>query len=209
MAESGMSLTGDWEGTLRRLEAFPDRLKKELQLATRQNAVGLEGEIKKGIVSQAPGGEQYTPLHPFTILMREKDKSYRGLRRDVHGKFLKRGSGGGDHKALLDHGDLYGSVTHKILPDGLSAIIGINRHAQTGDGKSVVDIARIVFYGAVIPVTPKLRVYLHVQGFHLSPNTTHIVIPPRRTIEPAYKAYVQTIQERYIRAVKRAASARA
>ena len=66
MAGDGMEIQGFKSGVAR-LRRFPDVLEKRLQLATRQNAVGLEGEIKKGMKDQAPGGMAYQPLHPWTV----------------------------------------------------------------------------------------------------------------------------------------------
>lgn len=40
-------------------------------------------------------------------------------------------------------------------------------------------LAAIHEYGCTIPVTPKMRAYLHHIGVHLSPTTTQIVIPER------------------------------
>ena len=79
--------------------------------------------------------------------------------------------------------------------------------AKARNGKPMVNIARIVFYGAVIQVTPGMRMWMHGNGMHLKDTTTHIVIPPRPTIEPAYEAYRDTIVDRYTRAVHGAAKA--
>lgn len=40
-------------------------------------------------------------------------------------------------------------------------------------------LAGIHEYGCDIPVTDKMRKFLHAQGLHLSPSTTHIHIPER------------------------------
>lgn len=40
-------------------------------------------------------------------------------------------------------------------------------------------LASIHEYGCVIPVTDKMRAYLHKTGLHLKPTTTQIVIPER------------------------------
>lgn len=206
MAEDGMTLEG-FGDAVRRLRGVPDALEKRLQLATRQNAVGLEGEIKKGMVAQAPGGQAYQPLHPWTIGARLAVMSLR-YRKKVQANAAKITARGGiAHKALINHGDLLGSITHRMFGNDLSAVVGVNRFAKARNGKPMVNIARIVFYGAVIQVTPGMRAYMHKNGMHLRDTTTHIVIPPRPTIEPAYEAYRDTIVDRYTRAVHGAAKA--
>ena len=40
-------------------------------------------------------------------------------------------------------------------------------------------LAGIHEYGCDIPVTPKMRAFLHSQGLHLKESTTHIHIPER------------------------------
>lgn len=47
-------------------------------------------------------------------------------------------------------------------------------------------LAGIHEYGCNIRVTPKMRAYLHRQGLHLSPNTTHIKIPERSFLRSGY-----------------------
>ncbi len=200
MPGDGMTLEG-FGDAIRRLRGLPDALEKRLQVATRQNAVGLEGEIKKGMTNQAPGGEAYQPLHPWTIGARLAVMSLR-YRKKVQAKAAKITAGGGiAHKALINHGDLRGSITHRMFGNDLSAVVGVNRFAKARNGKPMVNIARIVFYGAVIQVTPAMRMWMHGQGMHLRATTTHIVIPPRPTIEPAYAAYRDTIVNRYRKAV--------
>jgi hypothetical protein len=208
MADDGMSLTGDWKGALARMRFFPDDLKRRLQLATRQNAVGFEGEVKKGMVSQAPGGVPYQPLHPWTIALRLMGMSAK-YRAKVEKRAAVIAAGGGiAHKALINHGDLLGSITHDMYGDDMSAVVGVNRHAKAKNGQPMVNIARIVFYGAIIPVSPAVRKALHGMGLHLRDSTTHVVIPPRPTFEPVYEKYKPTIIERYRKAVVGAATRR-
>lgn len=47
-------------------------------------------------------------------------------------------------------------------------------------------LAAIHEYGCRIPVTPKMRAYLHSIGIHLKPSTTVIVIPERSFIRAGY-----------------------
>ena len=47
-------------------------------------------------------------------------------------------------------------------------------------------LAGIHEYGCVIPVTPKMRAYLHKIGVHLNKSTTRIVIPERSFLRAGY-----------------------
>jgi len=47
-------------------------------------------------------------------------------------------------------------------------------------------LASIHEYGCDIPVTEKMRVFLHYQGLHLSSETTQISIPARPFLAPGY-----------------------
>ncbi len=201
----GMNLAGDWKAEINRLRQFPDRMRHEVQLATRQNAVGLEGEIKDGIKSQAPGGEAYKPLSPITEMLRLQKRTRGDAQKILRKAFKMWQSGSGTpFKALMDHGDLLGSITHHLFGDGMSAAIGVNRHARSQDGKSMVDIARIVFYGAIIPVTARMRGYFFY-NLNIRKSNAPIVIPPRPTIEPVFKVYRPVMVGRYVRALRRAA----
>lgn len=47
-------------------------------------------------------------------------------------------------------------------------------------------LASIHEYGCDIPVTEKMRVFLHTQGLHLKKDTTHIRIPERSFLRTGY-----------------------
>ena len=47
-------------------------------------------------------------------------------------------------------------------------------------------LASIHEYGCDIPVTPKMRAYLHRMGLHLKESTTHIRIPERAFLRTGY-----------------------
>ena len=47
-------------------------------------------------------------------------------------------------------------------------------------------LAAIHEYGCDIPVTPRMRAYLHRQGLHLKKGTTHIHIPERSFLRTGY-----------------------
>jgi len=118
---------GDWDKVKARLENNPGaRLAKAVRQATIQNALLLVREIKRGIVSQAPGGVSFTPLAE-SIIERK-----------------------GSSKALIDTGFLLNSVTQRILAD--HAFVGLLRGTVNKDGEDMVNIGAIMEYGATITI---------------------------------------------------------
>lgn len=79
--------------------------------------------------------------------------------------------------------------THKDLIDRMTmsakSINGakVNVGVLTGEHKW---LAAIHEYGCKIPVTDKMRAYLHGIGVHLKPSTTLIVIPERSFLRAGY-----------------------
>lgn len=49
-------------------------------------------------------------------------------------------------------------------------------------------LSRIHEYGCKIPVTPKMRAYLHHQGLHLKASTTVVTIPERSFLRASWDA---------------------
>jgi len=64
--------------------------------------------------------------------------------------------------------------------DGKTVSVGV-----LGGGENAW-LASIHEYGCKIKVTDKMRAYLHRQGLHLKPTTTHIVIPERAFLRNGY-----------------------
>lgn len=62
-------------------------------------------------------------------------------------------------------------------------------------------MAGIHEYGCQIPVTPKMRKYLHSRGLHLSPNTTVIKIPERSFLRSTFDNENDRIIEQTERAI--------
>lgn len=62
-------------------------------------------------------------------------------------------------------------------------------------------LAGIHEYGCEIPVTPKMRAFLHHQGLHLSPNTTVIRIPERSFLRNGHDENADRVMEQTSRAV--------
>ena len=62
-------------------------------------------------------------------------------------------------------------------------------------------LAGIHEYGLSIEVTPKMRAYLHGQGLHLNPNTTHIKIPERSFLRTGHDENAERIIKQTERAL--------
>lgn len=56
-------------------------------------------------------------------------------------------------------------------------------------------LAGIHEYGCVVPVTDKMRAYLHHRDIHLKPSTTQIVIPERSFLRAGFDANQRDIHE--------------
>ncbi len=100
------------------------RMARALRQATVKNAMLLVREIKKGITSQAPGGQPFAKLAESTIKRKKSSK------------------------ALIDTGFLVASITQLILGD--RAFVGLLRGTRRKDGEEIVNIGAIMEYGATI-----------------------------------------------------------
>ena len=170
-------LTGEWGKLVNLLN--PARMKQKLhQAAARVGNYGVS-EIKKGIVSGAPGGQKFTPNSALTIARK------------------------GSSSPLIDKGDLVGSVTYDI-PNPNTVFIGVKKTAKGGADQA--NIAAVHEFGCTIPVTPKMRAYMHYQGIHLKPTTQYINIPPRPFLSPIFNSneFREKIAKIYLRAIKSA-----
>lgn len=193
MAEEGATLTGPWAGLSKLLGRLKPEVDAAVKLATLQNAVGMVGALKTGLTSGTLlDGTKLAELHPFTVLRRLASVPL--SQRD---RALERMSNGKGAKPLYNKGDLARSFTKTLSADGWSAVVGVNRQAVTADGKSMVNIAKVQFYGASIRVTEKMRGWLAVNGLHLHADTTHITIPPRNPIPPTFRGYKPVMVKRY------------
>ena len=172
-------LTGDW-GKLENL-LNPMRMRQKLYQAGAKVGNYGASEVKKGIRSGAPAGETFTPLSQVTI-----DRK-------------------GSSKPLIDKGDLIGSVTYE-LPSRDTVFIGVKKASKNKDGTSEANIAAVHEFGCTIPVTPKMRAYLHHQGIHLKASTQYIHIPARPFLRPIFNSsdFRKKIAEIYMKAIKEA-----
>ena len=62
-------------------------------------------------------------------------------------------------------------------------------------------LAGIHEYGCNIPVTPKMRAFLHHQGLHLKPSTTVIKIPERSFLRSGHDANIDRVMQQTNRAL--------
>ncbi len=116
---------GDWNKVEKLLTGnLAARFQIAVYKATVKNALLLVREIKKGIKSQAPGGQAFVKLAESTI--------------------KKKGSS----KALIDTGFLINAVTQKIMGD--KAFIGLLRGTRNKSGDEIVNIGAIMELGATI-----------------------------------------------------------
>ena len=93
-------LTGDWG----KLETIlnPSRLAAGIQQAAARVGNYGASEVKKGIVSGAPGGHKFASNSPMTIARK------------------------GSSKPLIDKGDLVGSITYQVI-DANNVFIGVKK----------------------------------------------------------------------------------
>ena len=94
-------LTGDWDKLEEMLN--PSRLQQTLKkCAARVGNYGAS-QVKKGIVSGAPGGQKFASLADYT-----KERKH-------------------SSSPLVDKGDLVGSVTYQVTDDLSHIFIGVNK----------------------------------------------------------------------------------
>lgn len=63
-------------------------------------------------------------------------------------------------------------------------------------------LAGIHEYGCHIPVTPKMRAFLHSQGLHLKAETTEIIIPERSFLRTGHDQNADRIMKQTDRAIR-------
>lgn len=121
----GVKRTGDWDKAKQVLsgERFL-RVSKALEQATQKAALLLVREIKRGIVTQAPGGQAFAPLAESTIKRKKSSK------------------------ALIDTGFLLNAITYRLMRD--QAFVGLLRGSLNRDGEELANIGAIMEFGATI-----------------------------------------------------------
>lgn len=164
-----MKKVGDWDAALKHMEGMADRFEQAMQTGLKQVGQHVRGEIVKGITQQAPGGQPFAPLSALTIERK------------------------GSSKALIDNGDLVGSITYELVDDD-KVFVGLLRTAKGKGGQPLVNIGRVHEEGCLIPVTQKMRGwFLYNFGVKLRPETTHIRIPARPFLKPVLEAEADNV----------------
>lgn len=95
-----MKLVGDWGKAVARLRDMRGRFLPQAATELGRVAELLVERVKTGLRSQAPGGQRFAPLHPFTI--------------------AQKGS-----SIALAGGDLEKAITYRVHNGGLVADIGV------------------------------------------------------------------------------------
>jgi hypothetical protein len=104
--KTGMVLTGNWTGFYKRLKALPRRIRDELRDVGHGVGTLLVDEIHAGLKSQAPGGQAFDPLNPYTV--------------------WQKGS-----NLALTGGDMEKSLHYEIRTGGLEVWVGVGaEHAM-------------------------------------------------------------------------------
>ncbi len=122
MAAGGAGLIGNWKGMARKFTALSGpAVSAEFIEAPKREAVRLVGEIKNGIVSQSPGGQQFQRLAQSTI-----DRK-------------------GSSKALIDTSAMISAITFTVTENG-AVFIGLLRtqaHRSKKGGGETIEMANL------------------------------------------------------------------
>jgi phage gpG-like protein len=183
--------TGDWQLARELLRGAPARLKAATDRALRQEAEQLRSEVVEGITKQAPAGQAFSPLARFTVAKRR----------------LRKFSGS---KALIQNADLRNAITATVKNG--EAFVGVPRKARGRDGSQLADVAKLNEFGSdpiIIPVTPKMRRFLHVlrreagdappaAGGTSTPGVIVTRIPARPFLRPVFDKFRRDAGKRFL-----------
>jgi hypothetical protein len=94
----------------------------------------------------------------------------------------------GSAKPLIDHGDLFGSVSGKLTSDSYGFVVGVKRRTVGGN-----NLAHMLETGFTIKVTPKMRKFFFAKAREsggrfkaLNASTTHLRVPSRSYMQQAF-----------------------
>ena len=163
-----------------------------LKAAARKSAISIVKNIRKGVRNQAPAGEKFKKLHPFTI----KDKlSGRGLGSSTA------------NKALIRSGSLLKQLTYNIRDDG-SFEVGYDASSVSGSsGVYLWMVATWMQNTTKRPATKKMKAMMASSGFPIKKSTKFFYTPKRPFIEPVFRSMKKEIASNYMVAINRALSA--
>lgn len=141
-----IGLTGEWKTAARILGSAPVKIRIALDRSVLQEAQFFRTKVVEGFREQAPGGQPFRPLSPFTLAVR-RFTGFKGT------------------KALIVRGDLRNSVkvVKKQTALGAEAFVGVLKNAKGKRGQNLFNVARVHEFGSktiVQYVTPKQRKFL-------------------------------------------------
>lgn len=170
-------LEGDWEKLASILD--PNRMKKKLNVTTKQLGFYAASVVKTGIRDGAPGGKAFIANSALTVERK------------------------GSSSPLIDQGDLVGSITYDDI-DLNTVWVGVKKGSRSKKGNNLVDIAWVHEFGCTIRITSQRRKTLGSRGVNLKPNTRYIVIPERSFLRATLNdsAFREEVADRYIEALK-------
>lgn len=144
-----------------KLRKIAEEFDKRIRTNARQALLKAGEELASDIRKRILDGKGMKSLHGFTIQQK------------------------GSSKPLIDDGDLLGSVGVRVLEE-LAVFVGVHRRSESG-----VDLASLHEReeGTRVPVTPAMRAFLHMRGFHLRAETKELFIPGRPFVKPAYQDF--------------------
>jgi len=116
------NLRGQWDEAMSAMKRLPAALTRNLEIATKANAITVRDSIKKTIYETDP---RWAPNAPLTIAMK------------------------GSSRPLIQHGDFVKNVEVQPLLPGLY-FVGWKRGVKNQDGIEIVNIARVLIYGKTI-----------------------------------------------------------
>lgn len=170
MPEMRLERFGDWDVAVSLLEKLADPVLNSQVLSSMVLEGGkfLVKELQGAIDSGLPGWPQ---LSRMTIEMKGHAKPLFG----AQGSDIKDGI--------------------KLIHQRENASVGIQEGDRTPEGDDLSVIAAVQEFGAIIPVTEKMRGWFARQGFPLSPDTQVIVIPRRALFQPVLEKTRDALQQ--------------
>jgi hypothetical protein len=196
-ADGGLSLTGDWAEATRIAKTLVDRFEKAVDRAVLKEANYLRGQMVKGITSGAPGGNPFKPLSPMTLALRSA-------------------GGFGGSKPLIGRTSALRMSIAVVRLGGGRVFVGVHRSAKGADGRSLLNIAKLMEFGGESTHTLRQRRYLMARlreaGVQLEKGTSSVpiggklIIPARPFIGPIIAAHAKPadVKKRFIAEIARA-----
>jgi hypothetical protein len=157
----------------------------------------LRGQIKEGILAEAPGGERWPPLHPWSRLklQRWRWRRYKFGHTEIAERVRVRGPGrkGGKGTALRR---LARAVRYRKFVDAGPG--GAVARTKVRVGFLSRSAARLAAYHAggphTVPVTPAMRRLFFAVGLGLKAGTKVLRIPRRAHVELVERKYAGRIK---------------